>query len=164
MTTGAFHCKPRLRLGNMRPSFRKVHFLRSSRGDTSVLLVFLILTALLLGATALVVLSIGNLRGAGNIAASSQALYNADSAIERGLSAYRWSNPNSPTCLNEENTFDRLRVHSDLNRTDCPLPSQLGDPPGGRALCVEAIGKARGGLVRRRVTNDSDSTRCDPLR
>ncbi|TSC64569.1 MAG: hypothetical protein G01um1014106_66 [Parcubacteria group bacterium Gr01-1014_106] len=132
----------------------------SSRGDTSILLISLLLIVLVLGATALTVLSIVNLRGAGNVAESSQALYAADTGVERGLSLYWWSNPLSPTCTQEDNvpvgdaaTY-QLTVRSDTD--SCPT---LLDLQGGvRALCVEAIGKVRDGEVRRRVTNDTNPT------
>lgn len=148
--------------------------LQSSRGDTSVLLTFLILAALLLGATALTVLSIGNLRGAGNIAASSQALYAADVGVERGLNDFRWTREpeGDPRlrCSNLDNeviqpgTSYQLFVHSDEGRSGCPRFSELQGNPPQRALCIEAIGKTRGGAVRRRVANDTDSARCDAVR
>lgn len=146
------------------PAVPKPQFFRSSRGDTSVLLVFLILAALLLVAMALVVLSIGNLRGAGNIAVSSQALYAADVGIERGLNDYRWSNPTSTTCTRTSDDVPvgsaryELIVRAHDSPTGCPTFAEFQD--GRKALCVEAIGKARGGAVRRRVTNDTDSFRC----
>ncbi|MDP3685348.1 MAG: hypothetical protein Q8R32_00785 [bacterium] len=129
-----------------------------------MLLVFLILTALLLGATALVVLSIGNLRGVGNIAVSSQALYAADTGIERGIDDYRWNDPRTPErgCTTQPNVpvggsaaYDLTVVGVDPGRPPggCPTFQELSE--GRRALCVQAIGKTRGGSVRRRVTNDT---------
>lgn len=143
----------------MRPHSKRFSF-SSARGDTAVLLVFLMLMVLVLGATALMVLSVTNLRGAGNIVESSQALYAADTGVERGLSDYWWSNPLLPVCAREDNVpVGNAAVYNITVQADdgsCPtLPDLQG---GARALCVEAIGKARDGLVRRRVTNDANPT------
>lgn len=136
-------------------------FLASSRGDSSILLVFLVLSVLLLGAMALTVLSIGSLRSAGNISASSQALYAADTGIERGVADYRWSDPNAPTCTTIDNVAVGSAVYRLVIQADdgsCPKPVDLEN--GTRALCVEAVGTLRGGSIRRRATSDSfDPTR-----
>lgn len=143
----------------MRPHSKRFSF-SSARGDTAVLLVFLMLMVLVLGATALTVLSVVNLRGARNIAESSQALYAADTGVERGLSDYWWSNPLFPVCTREDDVpVGNTAAYTITVRADdgsCPTLPNLQD--GARALCVEAIGKVRGGLVRRRVTNDANPT------
>lgn len=144
------------------------------RGDVSILLVFLILAVLITGAMALAVLAVSNLRGVGNIVASSQAFYAVDTGIERGLHDYYWDTDPAPgpTCtkppvdqpvagsdtreLRYELTVDG-RKDVDSNGTqdvvECVTVEEV--VAGTAALCVEAIGKARDGLVRRRVTSDN---------
>ena len=143
------------------PPHSERKFLHAVRGDISVLLVFFVLSVLLLGAMALTVLSVGNLRSTGNVVVSSQALYAADTGIERGMADYRWSSPNTPTCTRVDNVAVGTAAYQLVVQADngsCPRVSDL--QTGTRALCIEATGKARGGTVRRRVTSDSfDLTR-----
>ncbi|TSC72849.1 MAG: hypothetical protein G01um101438_248 [Parcubacteria group bacterium Gr01-1014_38] len=143
------------------PPHSKRKFLHPVRGDTSVILMFLILSVLLLGATALTVLSVGNLRSAGNIVVSSQALYAADTGIERGMTDYRWSDPNAPMCTAVDNAAVGTAAYQLVVQADNGSCPRVGDlQTGARALCIEAVGKVRGGTVRRRVTSDSfDPTR-----
>lgn len=146
----------------------------SSRGDTSILLVFLTLSVLVLGATVISVVAVGNLRGARDVVASTQAFHAVDTGIERGLYDYHWDTngetvPDTETCtvppLADQPVAGQTDVTYDLtvegrdaggNATACPTIQEVQD--GTKALCMEATGKTRGGAVRRRVTNDSYDT------
>lgn len=138
------------------------------RGDVSILLVFLILAVLITGAMALAVLAVSNLRGVGNIVASSQAFYAVDTGIERGLHDYYWDTDPAPgpTCTKLR---DQPVAGSDIRElrylltvdgrdgvqdvVECVTVEEV--VAGTAALCVEAIGEARDGFVRRRVTSDN---------
>lgn len=138
---------------------------REARGDASLLSVFLILAVIIVGAMTLAVLVVGNLRGVRDIGASSQAFYAVDTGIERGIYDYYWdvNGPGDPTTCTVTPPGDvsvadqpdvryQLIVSGGPLSDGCPTVQQLVD--GSRVLCMEAIGKVRGGLVRRRVTND----------
>jgi len=118
----------------------------------------MLMTALIvvLGAVTLTTLSTAALRRAGDIVASSQALYAADTGVERGLHDYLWSDPLRPACTKVTNealpggSLYALVVQSD--RGTCPTLTELQS--GVRALCLEVKGAVRGGTVQRRVTNE----------
>lgn len=76
---------------------------KHQRGDVPLLLVFVTLALLLLGAVGISVIAIGNIRGAGDIATSAAALYGADTAVERAQHVYAWDTlsptDTAPSCL-----------------------------------------------------------------
>lgn len=128
----------------------------SNRGDVSILVMLITLLVVVLGAVTLTVLSVSALVRSGDIVGSAQALYAADTGIERGLHDYGWSDPLRPTCtrttaeaLPGGSTY-ALVVQSDSGT--CPTLKEIQE--GRRALCLEAKGSVRGGVVQRRVTND----------
>lgn len=152
------------------------------RGDISILLTFLTLIVLLLGATTVVVLTIGNLRGSRDVSTSAAAFTAADTGVEYALHVYNWDalSPTdaAPSCLGTltdqavgDLPTDQLRYDltvdarkedgstepkacddGDVHSNQDPFASRLAN--GTVALCIEARGEARGGVVQRRVTND----------
>lgn len=153
---------------------------RGTRGDAAIITVFFILTILIFGAITLTTVVIANLRGTRDIAASSQALYAADSGTEYGRSFAAWVAPGTTPCTtaNDVNfgalnaTFDVFVLGEESPpRTDFPDPAplvgNLNPPPlcpalvdiqtGNRQLCVTAFGDARGKIVRRRVNADTNA-------
>lgn len=145
-------------VGTEVPVGRRRPFHPRQRGDASLLIIFLTLAAVLLGATSLTLLALGNLGRARDIVASSQALYAADTGVERGLYDYFWSTPQAPTCTAGDTVLPttpavayRLAVRAD----DGSCPSLLAVQTGTRALCIESRGIARNGAVQRRVASDT---------
>lgn len=129
---------------------------RRSSGDVSVLLLVTTLLIVVLGSVALVTVSTTALSRSGDVVVSAQALYAADTGLERGLHDYAWSDPLKPICsrlLDEPlpgGATYALVVQSDLKT--CPSLQEL--QKGLSVLCFDATGSARGGVVQRRVSND----------
>ncbi len=166
--------------------------MRSERGDISIVLTFIVLTVLTLSGMVLAVLAIRNIRGSQDIQASSDALYAADTALEAGLTHYHWSVPYDAgevppnICTVASNvvipgqpgvtydivvTGDPAPVVTEPNgseddgtdgagRERCPTQDEVRNRT--RALCITAIGEARGGSVRRRIQYDTDASSCRP--
>lgn len=140
------------------------------RGDVSLLYSFLIIAVLLLGATTAAMLVSTTIKSARDTADSSQVFYAADSGIERGFFNYTWdvNGVGAPeTCTTGTfNMADAPSVSYQLSVSGNPWPSgscpTLAQIESGRALCVSAIGRARGGLLQRRVRSDTNASLCIP--
>lgn len=161
---GARASRPPLPLDNMRPPnlLQKAFRTRAdAHGDTAILTVFFLSITIIVGALSFLSVVTGALSRTRDITDTSQALYAADTAIERGLADYRWST--TPTCttvpasnagrLPGTSAVYTLVVKAD---GDNPCPTAADIQSGRRALCVGARGSSRGGAIQRRVTSDID--------
>lgn len=146
------------------------------RGDVTVLLTFLVLSLLMLGATVVATLVIVTRQRTQDVRSTAQAFYAAEVGVERAYATYYWSvsgleDPpdlsTPPGCGDPTNqsvpdipaTYDIVVFGSD-GPLSCP--THLETYSGAKALCVRTVGKAKGGTILRRIVSDQDPTTCGP--
>lgn len=137
---------------------------RGTAGDVTIFTVLLLSLAIIVGALSLLSAAVGNLSRTKDLFDTSQALYAADTGIERALADYRWSDPLTSVCANVTETLPGTTAQYSLivkaGGASGTIPPSCPDPAdikiGTWALCVEARGLARGGTIQRRVSSDTD--------
>ncbi len=140
--------------------------LERSRGDISIIFTLLILLVILMGAMVIVSVVSVSLQRVRDVAITAQALYAADTGIERAYASYAWDTDQEnagPTCLNVSGAVIpgaagaeyRLDVKGAIAL--CPTLEEVNT--GGDALCVTATGRV--GAIQRKIQSDTKPL-CGP--
>lgn len=145
------------------PLSLKLAWLRRSRGDMSVIFTLLILLLIIMGTMVIGTVAVMSLQRVRDVTVTAQALYAADTGIERAYANYIWdTDPNpGPTCPNGNYTVFSPPVAEyilQMNGQNVPCPT-LDEINAGDTLCVSAVGKV--GMVRRKIESDTPIS-CTP--
>lgn len=120
----------------------------SIRGDISILFVFIILIIVLMGSLIMSVTSIGTLKSGKEAENSVQALYTADTGLERGMFDYNWGENGLEKCTNTASDIilpggSSYKLTVNRGEDDlCPTYNEVANKE--KAFCINAYAKNKG--------------------